>query len=453
MLSARILAQKLCLQLATAPVYRKNPGIRFVPATNKCLSCFGSLHQDNCASFELGVLLAAEHAALNTAKSPRICFHGQGEIVSQLKSVLVVGGGIAGMSCAIQMRKAGIAVDIVDLDPDWRVFGAGITITGPTLRAFKRVGVIDEVVAQGANWDRATVFAANGEVLEEISFLPVEEGVPAVGGIMRPALHKILSARTLALDAKVRLGITVTEIDDEAERVSVVFSDGTTGSYDLVVGADGAFSKMRDRLFPDAPRPKFTGQGIYRLVAEKPAEIKGSYFYMGTNMKVGFNPVSPTHMYMFLLEYSPTNPWIPPEEQAPRLYDLMAGFGGIVPGIRATVMNSTSINYRPLEAVILPAPWYKGRVVLIGDAAHATTPHLASGAGMAVEDGVVLTEEIQSKATLEQALQAFMHRRFDRCRLVVENSVRLGELEMIGAPPHEHTKLMMDSVMALRQPL
>ena len=110
----------------------------------------------------------------------------------------------------------------------------------------------------------------------------------------------------------------------------------------------------------------------------------------------------------------------------------MAGYGGFVPEIRATVRttNAASINYRPLEVVLQPAPWYRGRVVLIGDAVHATTPHLASGAGMAIEDAIVLTEEIQSQPGLEQALGNFMSRRFERCRLVVENSVQLGQIEM-----------------------
>jgi 2-polyprenyl-6-methoxyphenol hydroxylase-like FAD-dependent oxidoreductase len=92
-------------------------------------------------------------------------------------------------------------------------------------------------------------------------------------------------------------------------------------------------------------------------------------------------------------------------------------------------------------------------MVLIGDAAHATTPHLASGAGMAIEDGIVLTEEIQSKPTVPAALQGFMDRRFERCRLVVENSVKLGQIEMNHGSPQEHTRLMSEALSALRRPI
>jgi len=159
-------------------------------------------------------------------------------------------------------------------------------------------------------------------------------------------------------------------------------------------------------------------------------------------------------MYMFLLQRSPSNPWIAVEDQPRRLYEAMAGWGGIAPEVRETVLttNASTINYRPLEAVLLPNPWYRGRVVLIGDAAHATTPHLASGAGMAVEDGIVLAEEITRGGDIDTALPRFMQRRFERGKLVVENSLRLGELEMTHGSPVEHTRVMMAAVAALAQP-
>ncbi len=373
--------------------------------------------------------------------------------MSSIKSVLIVGGGIGGMSCAIQMRRAGFDVELIDLDAEWRALGAGITITGPTLRAFKYLGVMDEICQHGATWSGARVHLADGTLVQEMNFPPVEAGVPPTGGIMRPILHKILSSRVLAAGVKVRLGVTVSEITQTADHAEVLFSDGVHGQYDLVVAADGAFSKMREKFFSAAVKPKFTGQGIYRIVAEQPKGMEGTLFYMGSNMKIGFNPVSPTHMYMFLLEYSPDNPWLSEAEQPKRLYDLMAGFGGIVPQVRESVLTCGSVNYRPLEACIQSAPWYTGRLVLLGDAAHATTPHLASGAGMAVEDALVLTEEIQGPGTPADALQRYVNRRYERCKLIVENSIRLGELEMAGSDPHVHTQLMSTTITTLRQPI
>jgi 2-polyprenyl-6-methoxyphenol hydroxylase-like FAD-dependent oxidoreductase len=375
--------------------------------------------------------------------------------VAAVNKVLIVGGGIAGMSCAIQMRRAGLLVDLIEIDSGWRVYGAGITITGPTLRALRTLDVLDQVIAQGATWQGAKVHDQSGKLLEDVTFPALSEGLPATGGIMRPLLHGILSTRTLEVGTNVRLGVTLAQLVERGSDVEVTFSDGARAQYDLVVGADGIFSKVRQRVFPGSPELTFTGQVIYRLVAERPPGFDRSHFFMGADSKVGFNPVSATHMYMFLLHPAAANPRIDPQDQPLRLYEAMEGYGGFVPEIRATVhtTNARTINYRPLEVLLQPAPWYRGRVVLIGDAVHATTPHLASGAGMAIEDAIVLTSEIQSQPELEQALRNFMSRRFERCRLVVENSVRLGQIEMSHGSPLEHTRLMAEALGVLRQPI
>lgn len=375
--------------------------------------------------------------------------------MAKMDQALIVGGGIAGMSCAIQLRKIGIAVDLVEIDADWRAYGAGLTITGPTLRALRSIGVLDEVKAQGATWSGAKVHDADGRLLEEIPIPPLSDDLPATGGIMRPVLHRILSAKTLEGGTNVQLGKTVASLHEGEHDVEAIFSDGSRGRYDLAIGADGIFSSIRKQVFADAAQPHFTGQVVYRLVAERPAGFDRSHFFMGTDTKVGFNPVSATHMYMFLLHPAPDNPHIPTEEQPARLYERMAGFGGFVPQIRETVLTSNrdSVNYKPLEIFLQPAPWHKGHVLLIGDAAHATTPHLASGAGMAIEDGIVLAEELGKGDGLAPALERFMARRYDRCRQVIENSVRLGQMEMAHASPHEHGTLMAESLRILRAPI
>lgn len=107
---------------------------------------------------------------------------------------------------------------------------------------------------------------------------------------------------------------------------------------------------------------------------------------------------------------------------------------------------------RPLEAILIEDDWYRGRVLLIGDAAHSTTPHLASGAGMAVEDALVLVEELEKTADLNEGLEAFMTRRLPRGKLVVGNSLKLGEMEQSGAPTDEIGKLMGASLHAIAQP-
>jgi 2-polyprenyl-6-methoxyphenol hydroxylase-like FAD-dependent oxidoreductase len=277
--------------------------------------------------------------------------------------------------------------------------------------------------------------------------------IPNGGGILRPVLHGILAAATRASGAVVRLGVGIVAMEQSEAVVSVTFTDGMKASYDLVVGADGIHSRLRSMLFPDAAVPAFAGQGCWRAVVPRPADLDCAQVYVGGPVKAGIVPVSRNEMYLFLLAHIPGNPRMPEQDWPELLAGHMRGFGGTLGAVRDGLDQSARINYRPLEKLLLPPPWHNGRAVLIGDAAHATTPHLASGAGLAVEDALVLGECLASEASLEDALQRFVARRYGRCRMVVENSVRLGELEMKQAPAEQQAELQRASMLALAEPI
>jgi 2-polyprenyl-6-methoxyphenol hydroxylase-like FAD-dependent oxidoreductase len=367
------------------------------------------------------------------------------------RKLLVVGGGFAGMSLAIRMREIGWEVDLVEIDPEWRVYGAGISITAPTYRASKRLGIIEELIARGyASHQGVRICTPSGKVIAEMPAEPIEPGMPTAGGIMRPVLHEILSSRARASGANVRLGVTLNSYSEARDGIRVETSDGVTADYALVVGADGAFSKMRDLVFPDAPQPQYTGQYCWRLTAERPPEITGVHFYMAGSITAGVMPTSATHMYMFLLQVEPEKTRIDETTQWQRLKELMVPFSGLLGGLRDGLSASSSIICRPLDAILLPRPWHRGRVLLIGDAVHATTPHLASGAGIAIEDALVLSQELDAEIDIERALTRFEERRWERCRLVVENSVRIGHMEQTHGDPATLKSLMAESAAALR---
>jgi len=372
-----------------------------------------------------------------------------------VERVLIAGGGIAGMALAIMLSRRGIASEIVEIDPDWRVYGAGITITGPTLRALDALGLLDRVVAEGSCYSATRICNAAGEIIvpARVSGQPLGPRIPNGGGILRPVLHRILSDATKADGVPVRLGVSLESIEQAPDTVTVRLSDGSTADYDLVVGADGIHSSLRAMLFPDAPKPAFTGQGCWRAVLSRPAEIDCAHVYVGGPVKAGLTPVSNGEMYLFLLQVVPGTTRMPEGQWPELLAEQLRGFGGLLGDIGNRLDTSSRINYRPLEKVLLPLPWHHGRAVLIGDAAHATTPHLASGAGLAIEDALILSELLASDLPLEAALGRFGERRFERCRMVVENSVRLGELEMAHAPPQEQAALQRSSMLALNEPI
>lgn len=206
-------------------------------------------------------------------------------------------------------------------------------------------------------------------------------------------------------------------------------SDDRSGRYDLVVGADGLHSWVRSTVFPEAEAPRFTGQGVWRAMLRCPPEVTGPAMRYGPRNKAGLTPVSGDEMYLFLVQNVDDETRPPRERLAEFLRGQLAGYEGLIGRLREQIVDDAEVDYRPLYAVLMPPPWHRGRVVLSGDAVHTTTPHLAAGAGLAIEDAVVLAELLDESASTYAALERFAPRRFERCRFVVEASLQLGEWE------------------------
>lgn len=370
--------------------------------------------------------------------------------------ILIIGGGFSGMSAAIAFRRGGHVVELVEIDPGWRSYGAGISLGGATLRAFRTLGILDAFMEHGHAADGVDIYLPTGQ---KITTLPTPRvagpDVPGGGAVMRPVLAKILADATRASGTRVHLGCTFESIQQDEDGVDVAFSDGRRGRYDLVIGADGLYSKVREALLPEAPAPRYVGQAVWRAVLPRPPEIDTATMWVGPRIKAGVNPVSKEEVYLFLTEDREVNERVDPARFAPMLTELLAGFPApVVQRMRAQLADAAaSIVYRPLEGLLLPLPWHKGRVQLIGDAVHATTPHLASGACIGIEDALVLAEEVQRHGDAAAACNAFEARRWERCRMVVENSGRLCEIEIHGGDKEEHQRIMRESLMALAQPI
>lgn len=373
--------------------------------------------------------------------------------IRSINTALIVGGGIGGMAAAISLARHGVHVELIDVDPDWRVYGAGITITGPTLRAYKDLGLVERIKAEGAVTNKSRLRLFNGTVLRELEEPELEDGLPATGGIMRPVLHRIMQDEVRALNIPVRLGLTVAELNSSGEEVTVEFSDSTTGNFDLVIGADSVFSGIRKLAFPHMGEAVPTGQGCWRISIDKPPEQDMGEFYFGAENPCGITICGNDAVYLFMLTpHVERERFLDDEELFQTLHQHLEPFGGNAGWIRENMTRSNWINYRPLAAVLQPKPWYNGRVVLIGDAVHATTPHLASGAGMAVESAIVLAEELARSNSVDGALHAYQERRYDRCKDVVDSSVSIGQLQLQHGRPDQIAGLIEGALMRLNAP-
>ncbi|MDI9939209.1 FAD-dependent monooxygenase [Rhodococcus sp. IEGM 1351] len=339
---------------------------------------------------------------------------------------LVVGGGIAGIATGLALSRGGIEVDLVERDEAIRAIGSGITLIAPAMRALQRLEVLDECIENGYGTKEMQICDVNGTVLDVMA-LPSALGsdLPGMMGMMRPMLHQILLDHAASEGLTVRTGLGPTAIETNSEHATVTFSDGSIADYDLVVGADGIRSTVRDIV--SAPQtPVFQEQICYRAVVPRPASVTCEVAFVGCETAhIGFSPTGKDSMYIYCCV--PTSElYRPPAEELPEIVrGYLAPFGGVVAELRDGITDPAQVNCAPLETILAPEPWYHGRVVLLGDAAHSTTPHLAAGAAMCLEDAVVLAEEFGTAATVPDALRAYSKRRFERCKYVVETSTQL----------------------------
>ena len=343
-----------------------------------------------------------------------------------VRNVLVVGGGIAGMTLATALRQRGIDAALVEINPSWDVLGIGIALQGATLRALKTIGVLDRCVAAGFGYSTLHVCDGDGAVKGTVELPPLlGAGYPECVGILRPALHAILHDAMTRAGVPWRLGVTVTTLTQHDDHVAVEFTDGTRGRYDLVVGADGVNSRIRAIAFGADLKPEFMQQAVWRAMVPRPPEVTGRYFFHGKRNKAGVNPVSQAEMYIFLIQNIPDNRRLPEELLPELMREQLGDFRGILAAARGHVRRPEQVVYRPFGSLLVPPPWHRGRVLLVGDAAHTATPHMGSGAGIAVEDTIVLAELLNADLTLTAALERFMERRYARCRMVVEASYQM----------------------------
>ncbi|HET6391976.1 MAG TPA: FAD-dependent monooxygenase [Blastococcus sp.] len=355
-----------------------------------------------------------------------------------VRRVLVVGGGTAGSVATLALRRHGVDVVLAEKQTGFSNVGHGITLQGNALRALQEVGVADQVIAAGYPWDRVRFRAADGSLIQEMPMPPLGgEDLPPGMGSMRFRLQQVLAAAVQGSGADVRLGVGVQEIDDDGSDagVAVTFSDGSQDRFDLVVGADGAHSTVR-RLIGIEDEPEPVGMAIFRMEGPRPEAMTCSeLYYGGPRYKAGYTPTGEDRMYAYVIDVDRRL-----EEYGDRpLHEVMAersqGYGGLWDEIRASMGPDTLIDYRSLDALRIDGPWYRGRVLLIGDAAHACPPMLAQGAAMAAEDGAVLGRLVGDGHAVEKVLELFMERRGERARMVVDNSVQLAKWEIAPDTP------------------
>jgi 2-polyprenyl-6-methoxyphenol hydroxylase-like FAD-dependent oxidoreductase len=250
-------------------------------------------------------------------------------------------------------------------------------------------------------------------------------------GMPRPELARILIDRATEVGAKVLFGTTPTELRQDGTGVDVTFADGSTGRYGLVVGADGVRSWTR-RAVGIELETRSVGMGIWRAFGPRPAAVtRTDLYYGGPSFIAGYCPTGENSLYAYVVEPAQDRSGLTPEQQLATMKELAAAYHGPWDEIRETLTDPSRVNYTWFETHVLPAPWNRGRVVVIGDAAHTCPPTLAQGGAQALEDAAVLTDLVVTRDALDvQLWDAFHARRVERARAVVDASNQLAQWQL-----------------------
>ncbi|MGW6569415.1 FAD-dependent monooxygenase [Streptomyces sp. NPDC054975] len=348
------------------------------------------------------------------------------------RAATIVGGGIGGLAAAIALHRRGWRVEVLERAPEFTEIGAGISLWPNALRALDVLGLADAVrelgavEASGGVRDRRGRWLSRTDTTELVSRF----GHPLV------VLHRaeLLRALTEALPPEcLRPGSEVTAVRDDRHGLLVQHGGGESRS-DLVIGADGLRSVVRRTLWPDAPGPRYAGYTAWRMVteplAEPPAEGAATW---GRGERFGYTALPGRRMYCFATASLPPGTAFGSTEHA----ELLRRFGSWpdpVPALLAAVPADTVLRH-DLYALPPLASFARGRVALLGDAAHAMTPNLGQGACQALEDAVTLAACLDGTPDVTAALRSYDRLRRPRAQAVARRSARLGTIGQLAWPP------------------
>ena len=362
--------------------------------------------------------------------------------------VLIHGGGIGGLTLATALARRGHQVDVAELRGELDALGVGIIQPSNALHVMREIGVLDECLAAGFEWEVLTICDPAGATLAKIP-QPRMADAPSNNGIPRPALAKVLGRAATEAGARIRFATTVTALTDDGDGVDVTLSDGSTGRWDLVIGFDGIGSPLRAHLYGDRFEPEYTGFANWRVTLPRDPSVVGVVMSAGNlNAKALLTPITDELMYLGAV-FAEAEDFRPdPERAHEQLVERLAGFSGPVAEALAQVTDPAAVVYSRISQVSVEDAWHVGRVVLAGDAAHASTPHLAQGAAMAVEDALVLAQsldaadDLASPDGLAGALAAWEARRRPRAMWVQSLSRAILKQETGAATTPEEDELL-----------
>jgi 2-polyprenyl-6-methoxyphenol hydroxylase-like FAD-dependent oxidoreductase len=347
-------------------------------------------------------------------------------VVEAKTRVLIIGGGIGGLTLAVALHRRGIDAAVFEAAPELRPVGKGIWVPTNAMQVLARLGLDEAIRKAGWELERIQLHTAADGLLQDFDLAPIRQKF----GHTTISIHRAALVEALAgalPSGTLHLGKRCTGVVDEQTGVTVRFDDGSDDRGDILVGADGIRSVVREGIFPGVPL-RYSGQTCYRGIGD--LELSPDLAHVcrevwGGAVRFGFSPIGARQAYWFApMTALPGDPAVPsPDALAARYSAFPEPIPEIIRSTPASEIIRTDLHdFAPIRS------WSKGRVVLMGDAAHAMTPNLGQGGAQAIEDAYVLAEQITRRASAEEAFREYERIRMPKVRWIVNTAWRFGQV-------------------------
>ncbi|GAB4400536.1 MAG: FAD-dependent monooxygenase [Anaerolineales bacterium] len=350
-----------------------------------------------------------------------------------MNKIIIIGGGIGGLCTAIALQQHGFEVKVYEKVKRLGEVGAGLTLWSNALKVLRALGVADAVINAGSKLKRSQIRANNGETLFDARTDEMEAryGEPVVA-IHRADLHQILIS---ALKPNtLRLDMNCARFEQDENNVTVHFENGESDSADLLIGADGIHSVVRKQMFPEI-QLRYSGYTAWRGVVEteNEAALGLTSESWGLGARFGIVRVDKKRVYWFATNNQPLGENATGEQKKSKLLGIFNKWHKPIDHL-LDLTPADIILQNDICDIAPFASWTKGRVTLLGDAAHPTTPNMGQGACMAIESAYVLSRCLKEEADYRSALRRYENERHERTAWITNTSWTIGKGGQVGNP-------------------
>ena len=347
-----------------------------------------------------------------------------------MKKGIIIGAGIGGLTTAIALAKKDFDITVYEQADEIREVGAGIWVAPNGLKIYEKLGIVQDIISAGKMLEKISVVDLHKKPMSVVDGAKIRaKHKYSTLALHRAALQKILAS--FIPEGKIVLSKKFKSYQQTDESIAAEFEDGSAAEADFIINAAGLKSNARERIQPDSDL-RYSGQTCWRFVTDfdLPKEVEAEMYEIWGNekgLRAAYSKINDTQVYCYITHYQPAGGADNRQTLKTDLLNLCADFPAIIKDLISScdenvIIRTDLFDFKPISK------WTDGRLVLIGDAAHATTPNLGQGACQAIEDAYVIAEELSRTNEIGEAFKNFQSKRIEKATAITNMSWQFAQL-------------------------